>query len=171
MIVSSASKSFRIRLAKYMVGAETPPTLYDQLWACLKEPKPANLAAQIVLYQNGRSDRKIQESLDASFLAQSSGVMCRLLGLPAPKQGEAASTRRTPVANPYPLAEQFWSRELAAAVQQRLRAVESLHDDGSCWPWLPRCPLPPCEQPCCIRCNGIGTKVPKGSHRAGPPRA
>ena len=113
-----------------MLAPETPPALYDQLWACLKERKPANLAAQIVLYQNCRSDRKIQQWLEASFVVQSGGAMSRLLGVPAPKQREAAAAKNPPAADPYRLAEQFWSPELAAAIERRLRTLEAFSDDS-----------------------------------------
>ena len=126
---SVSVESLRVRLAKYMLSPETPPALYDQLWVCLKERKPANLAAQIVLYQNGRSDRKTQQWLEASFVVQSGGAMSRLLGVPAPQQREAASMSPPLAANPYRLAEQFWTSELAAAIERRLRTLEALNDD------------------------------------------
>ena len=104
-----------------MLAQETPPALYDQLWACLKEPNQANLAAQIVLYQNCRSDRNTQRWLETSFAVQSGGVMGRLLGVPAPKHRDGVAAKIPPAADPYRLADQFWSPQLAAAIEWRLR--------------------------------------------------
>ncbi len=49
-VAASASEMLRVRLANYMASSDTPQAIYDELWTCLRESWPENLAAQVVLY-------------------------------------------------------------------------------------------------------------------------
>ncbi len=122
----TASESFRVRLAKEMVAPGTSVAVYDRLWTCLREARPETLAAQIVLYESNRLDQKAQDWLEQRFVDQSGEVLRRLLGVPAPKQRDAARAKTAVMTDPYRLAERIWSPDFAAAIERRLRLLDTL---------------------------------------------
>lgn len=132
MIASTASEAFRVRLAKAMIASETAQTTYDRLWDCLKEPRPENLAAQLILYQSDRSDQKTLELMEQSFALQSGEAMGRLLGVRLPKRRDPASPKGPVAADPCRVAERMWNADCTAAVQRRLLALDTLEKDA----WL-----------------------------------
>jgi hypothetical protein len=143
-------ESFAVRLATCMLAPETSRGLYDQLWGCLREPRAENVAAQIVLYQNDRSRQATRDWLEPRIAAYGSGVLGRLLGVPAaqvdpvlpgaargttagqwmggltPNRQEATLALTVATANPYCLAERLWNSDLLTAIQRRLETVETL---------------------------------------------
>ncbi len=143
--------SLSVRLAKWMLATETSKALHDQLWACLKEPRPENLPAQILLYQSDRPDPAMHAWLEQWLVTYGSDALGRLLGIPAGQTPSApyasfgsgrgglsvlatAQRRGTlpsttvPAANAYRLAELLWSSRLAAVTEQRLADLETLTD-------------------------------------------
>lgn len=135
IIASSASESFRIRLAKAMIAPETPQSAYDQLWDCLKQPRPENSAAQMVIFQSDRPDTKTLESLAQSFTVQRAEVVGRLMGLRPSRQQEGDLRQDANIANPYRAAERFWTPDGCVAIQQRLSMLTTLAD-GARLVWL-----------------------------------
>ena len=112
-----------------MIAAETPQTLYDELWPCLRDARGENLAAQVVLYQSGRPDRAAAELLERQFLDQSSAAVSRLLGIPPSRErkaggragrGRGGPRRRWP--------SSFGTPHFAAVIQRRLLAADTLGD-------------------------------------------
>jgi hypothetical protein len=83
LIHAGASESLLVRLAKWMLGADISNALRDQLLACLKEPRLETLAAQVILYQNNRSDEAGYDWLEPWLAACGSNTMGRLMGIPA----------------------------------------------------------------------------------------
>jgi hypothetical protein len=148
MVRAGASELLSVRLAKWMLATETSKALRDQLWACLKEPRPQNLAAQIMLYRSDRSDLAMRDWLEPWIVTCSSNAIGRLMGIPAhsvesaPARGnamggmtmgistlqrrEAALAKIAPATDPHRLAEWLWSANLAAVIEERLRALETL---------------------------------------------
>jgi len=126
LLETTASEALRVRLAKAMIAPETSAALYEQLWACLREARPENLAAQAVLYQSGRLDPKTQDFLEQRFAEHSGEVLRILLGFPLSRQRDAANAASGARMNPYRSAEIIWSSEFAGAVERRLRLVDSL---------------------------------------------
>jgi hypothetical protein len=144
-----------VRLAKWMLANEPSKALHDQLWACLKEPRPENLAAQIMLYQGSHLDKTMHDWLEQWIVACSSDVLGRLMGIPAPQadlarsapasvaeigwpdgaftpqRPETALAKTVTAANPYRLAESLWSANLAEVIAERLRALETLDKDAA----------------------------------------
>ena len=91
LLRSSASASLRLRLANYMIAPETPPSWYEELWTCLQDPRPENLAAQSVLYRSDRPDPAARRLLEQRLIAGSSAVVGRLLStIPPPGRQPAA---------------------------------------------------------------------------------
>lgn len=119
MVASTASEAFRARLASAMIASETSQADYDQLWTCLKQPKPENLAAQIVIYQSDRPDAKSRELLEQSFALQGSEAMGRLFGIRLPKNSSETT-------DPYRVVERMWSDDFAAAIERQLLAIDTL---------------------------------------------
>ena len=130
LLKSSASTSLRLRLAKYMIGPETPQTWYDQLWTFLQNPQPENLAAQNVLYRSDRPDAAAKRLLEQRLIAGSSMAVGRLLGTIPPPERQPASGSMA-AADPFAVAEQVWSPNLAAAIERRLAAIDSLEQGAS----------------------------------------
>lgn len=123
---TAGSESLRVRLAQQMLAPETSATLYNQLWACLREARPENAAAQITLYQSLRLDQKSQDLLEQRLADQSGEVLTRLLGIPSSKRGSASNAKSDATTDPYHLAEMIWSPDFAASVERRLRLIDSL---------------------------------------------
>ncbi len=129
LMKSSASASLRLRLANYMIAPETPQSWYDQLWACLQEPRPENLAAQSALYQSNRPDDAAKRLLEQRLIAGGSIAVGRLLGtIPPPERSPAAGTAAA--ADPSAVTEHLWSASLAATIERRLATIDSL-DQGA----------------------------------------
>jgi hypothetical protein len=130
LLKSSASASLRQRLANYMIAPETPQNWYDQLWTCLQDPRPENLAAQSVLYRSDRPDPAARRLLEQRLRAGSSTAVGRLLGtIPPPERQPAAGALAT--ADPYAVAEQIWDPSLASAIERRLAMIDSLEQSAS----------------------------------------
>jgi hypothetical protein len=130
LLKSSASVSLRVRLANYMIAPETPQTWYDQLWSCLQESRPENLAAQSVLYQSDRPDPTAKRLLEQRLIAASSAALGRLLGtIPPPERRPAAAP--TAAADPYAVAELIWTPGFASVIERRLAAIDSLEQGAN----------------------------------------
>ncbi len=130
LLRSSAPAPLRLRLANYMIAPETPQAWYDQLWTCLQDPRPENLAAQSVLYRNERPEPATKQVLEQRLIAGSSTAVGRLLGtIPPPEQQPAAGA--TAAADPYAVAEQIWSPGFASAIERRLAMIDSLEQGAS----------------------------------------
>ncbi len=148
LLRTNGSDSLWARVARFMLGPETPQGLYEQLWSCVMEPRSENIAAQAVLYEGDRPDEAARNRLEQRLTAASSAAMGRLLGFPAPQtplarpasiagggltgnslfsRRDAANSERE--IDPYRLAGQLWNPKLAVAMEQRLRTVETL-DNG-----------------------------------------
>ncbi len=127
-VKSSASASFRLRLANHMIAAETRQTLYDELWPCLQEARSENLAAQVVVYQSERPDRTATELLERQFLDESSAAVSRLLGVPPSKERKPTSQPVADAADPALVAGELWNPHFAAVIQRRLLAADTLSD-------------------------------------------
>jgi len=125
LIKSTASEALRVRLARHATELQTPQTLFDELWDCLKEPRAENLAAQIIFYQSNRLKEKAAESLEEQFSLQSTTVLGQLLGLPSRKDRQAAFDAAA-ASDPDRAAGLLWSRDLTAVVAARLQMVEGL---------------------------------------------
>ena len=122
LLNSTASKALRVRLANYMVASETSQAAYDQIWACLKEPRPDNMAAQAILYQSERTDPATKDLLEERLVAQSGAALERLLriGLAKEKKPPAATAATDDVQF---VAGSLWNEGFAAAVERRLASV------------------------------------------------
>ena len=180
---ASGSESLWARLAKFMLAPETPKTLYGQLWAYVKEPRPENLVPQAVLYEGDRPDQATRSWLEQRLIAVSSGVMGRLLGLPAP---QASSARPVSVVGG-PLmdiptlaprrgaaADRSGDRSLSsgrAAVEPRSGGRGPGAGCGSWKRWTtvrhrsrlpPRCPSHRCVSHCYERWRETGMRAPRG---------
>ncbi len=130
LLKSSASASLRQRLANYMIAPETPQNWYEQLWTCLQDPRPENLAAQSVLYRSDRLDPAARRLLEQRLRAGSSTALGRLLGtILLPERQPAAGAPAA--ADPYAVAEQMWTPGLASAVERRLAMIDSLEQSAS----------------------------------------
>lgn len=126
---ATASETLRVRLAKEMTAPEISAALYDRLWTCLRETRPENLAAQIVLYQSNRLDQTAQCWLEERFVDQGGEVLRRLLGVPAPRQRDAACAKSAMMTDPYHLAEILWSPDFTVAIERRLRVLDTLSSE------------------------------------------
>jgi hypothetical protein len=136
MVGASASATFRLRLARHAVAAETPQSLFDQIWKCLGEAKKENCEAQTVFYQSDRLDEKTRQSLEPRFVEQGSAVLARLLKIPAATPTETSSEESSgekpspkmamSAENAQRAALLQWNSAFASAVQGRLRAVYDL---------------------------------------------
>jgi hypothetical protein len=109
---ASAAESLRSRLAGLMTSPDMRKSLYDELWACLSEARPENLASQIALYRDRRMDTAARATLESRWLDDSNALWQKLLQNSADDKLGAA-------------AEQLWSRPFAAAVEQRLAGIDS----------------------------------------------
>jgi hypothetical protein len=125
-ISSMASRSLRLRLAEYMIGPESSQAACDQLWSCLKESRPENLSAQVVLYRSGFPDEETRKRMERWFAAQSSEAGDRLLGVPAAKQRPSESEHAGLAAEACHAAIRLWNPELAAAIERRLEALDAV---------------------------------------------
>ena len=113
-----------------MIGPETPQAWYDQLWTCLQDRRPGNLAAQSVLYRNERPDPAAKRILEQRLIAGSSAAVGRLLGtIPPPERQPAAETMAA--TDPYTVAEQIWSPGFASAIERRLAMIDSLEQGAN----------------------------------------
>ena len=161
LVRSAASEAFRVRLARAMIAPDASPETCDRLWNCLQEPRPENLAAQVVLFQSDRLDSAIQERLEQCLLAQSGGAASRLLGIPPPKR-RAADSEKPPVAtDPYRAAERLWSSHFATAIQRRLSALESLEKGPRLVTLASTVPVQSVRAACSERSRSIGTRGPR----------
>jgi hypothetical protein len=129
LLRSSASTKLRLRLANYMIAPETPQTWYDQLWTCVQEPRPENLAAQSILYRSDRPDPAAKGLLEQRLIAGSSAAVGRLLGtISTPERQPAAGAMAAD--DSYVVAEQLWTPNFALAIERRLAMIDSL-DQGA----------------------------------------
>jgi hypothetical protein len=149
LIRTRASESLSLRLAKWMLASDTSKASRDLLWSCLKEPRPENLAAQIMLYQSDRPDQATHAWLETWIAAYSSDALGQLLGIPPDQtdSGQSASgshgglsgvpssrrrgvvlPRNIPATNANRLAELVWSSNLAAVTERRLGDLDTLGD-------------------------------------------
>ena len=142
LLKSSASAPLRVRLANYMIAAETPQNWYNQLWTCLQEPRPENLGAQCVLYRSERPDATARRLLEQRLIAAGGAAVGRLLGtIPPAEQQPAGSAIAS--ADPYLMAEQMWSPAFASAIEHRLAAIDTLEQGAN---QLLLCSLVPVER-------------------------
>ena len=118
-INSSASEAFRVRLANYMLAGDVAGRVRSTL-DCLKEPRPENLSAQIVLYQSDRWTRH-GEWLEQWFSTQSSGAMSRCWAF-LPVAARSGLRDDGPGGRPLSPGRGFWSPDFAAVVERRLRS-------------------------------------------------
>jgi hypothetical protein len=130
LLRSSASASLRLRLANYMIAPETPPSWHEELWTCLQDPRPENLAAQSVLYRSNRPDPAARRLLEQRLIAGSSAAVGRLLSTVPPPGGQPAAGASS-AADPYAVAEQLWNPGFASAIERRLAAIDSLEQGAS----------------------------------------
>jgi hypothetical protein len=126
--IKTASESLRVRLAERMVAPETPPAVYDQLWTCLREPRPENLAAQIILYRSDLPDQATRQQMEKWFAAESSRSLGGLLGLREIGQYASASGRTAADLEPRRAAQLFWNPALASSMEHRLWKLEELRE-------------------------------------------
>jgi hypothetical protein len=125
LLKSSASATLRMRLANYMIAPETPQTWYDQLWTCLQEPRPENLAAQSVLYRSDRPDPAAKRLLEQRLIVGSSAAVGRLLGTISTTERQPAAGMMA-AADPYAVAEQIWNPTFASVIERRLAVIDTL---------------------------------------------
>jgi hypothetical protein len=151
---STASESLRLRLARYLVHPDTPPSVRQSLIGCLEEARVENLAAQTVLYASEEIDAKVRGMLEQRFAAWSAQGLGRVLGLPASQSAPAAafspgvaagaaaagparlgwaSTPAQPLAplsvaplDPLDTLRWLWTDEFADVLDRRLSLAESL---------------------------------------------
>ena len=127
---SSASASLRLRLVSYMTTPETPRSWSDELWTCLQDPRPENLAAQSVLYRSDRLDSPIRRLLEQRLIAGGSAAVGRLLGtIPLPDRQAVAAAAAT--ADAYAAAEPVWNAGMVATIERRLPMIESLEQGAN----------------------------------------
>jgi hypothetical protein len=129
-IASVASESFRTRLAEHMIKPDTPQAICDQLWACLKEPRPENLGPKIVLYRGNTVSPATKECLEQEFVVQSDAAVRTLLGIRSPRPRAAGVSDAVVMYDPYRVVERFWGTDLTAALERRLRILDSLENGG-----------------------------------------
>jgi hypothetical protein len=125
LLNSTTSKALRVRLANYMVASETSQAAYDQIWACLKEPRPENMAAQAILYQSERTDPATKDLLEERLIVQSGAALERLLRIGPAKEKKSAATAAATDDVQF-VAESLWNAGFVAAVERRLASVDDL---------------------------------------------
>jgi hypothetical protein len=123
-VKASASGQFRLRLANYMTATETPQTIFEQIWASLRDARFENVAAQVVLYRSERLADSSKQLLERQFAAQSRAALRGLLGFPLPKSFTPQSDAVTASNDPRHAAKLLWADEFTTVVEGRLRAAE-----------------------------------------------
>lgn len=125
---TDASESLSVRLAEWMIATKMSKTLRDQISDSLKEIRPENLIAQIMLYQSDRPSRATHEWLEHATAAYSSGGLGRLLGIPPPEHQDTALTKTIAAMDVYRLAERLWAPEMAEVLDRRLAELSTLEE-------------------------------------------
>ncbi|HUT13447.1 MAG TPA: hypothetical protein VMY42_23365 [Thermoguttaceae bacterium] len=139
LVESTASAQFRVKLAEYLLAANTPQTLQPVVGKFLEAEDPENLDAQLVFYKDEKWTGKIQAPVEEYFTNFSSTAMREMLGIPAEAVGKSPRTSpypgRTPGSKkteepdpelPYRLARTLWSAAPVAIVESRLGQLDSL---------------------------------------------
>ena len=153
VVESAASERLRAELAKYVIKPTTAVTRRVALGKFLEEDHPANVAAQLVIYQSEDMAKEMQgmrTSFEGYFTAYSSGALREMLGL----RTEAAGTSRRPPARTPPtrrpptgsvqqgdsketdpdlafrLARHLWGAQCVAMVEGRLGKIDSLEKEA-----------------------------------------
>jgi hypothetical protein len=127
---SSASASLRLRLVNYMIAPETPRSWSDELWTCLQDPRPENVAAQSVLYRSDRPDPVVRRLLEQRLIAASNRAVGRLLGTIPPPEVQPVGVAAA-AADAYAAAEPVWNAAVVSGIERRLATIESLEQGAN----------------------------------------
>jgi hypothetical protein len=144
----TASAELRSRLAAFALKPTTPQEQQDALLKFLQSQDPANVQAQILLYQSEATDKPIKTALQGYFQGYSSEALARIMGMSpddlGDKPGSQPTWSRPPLTNvagtlpggrskagddpdlPYRLARQFWGPAFARIVTGQLADLSSL---------------------------------------------
>jgi len=77
----SASENLRLRLAKRILEPGVPPADRPRLIECLNEPRPDNLAAQVLLFANTELEPRVLETFQRWFMECSMSALASLQGI------------------------------------------------------------------------------------------
>lgn len=143
---STASDRLRLKLAEWVVGPEVSQEQHSRFDKFLQEQHPANLPAQVFLYQHETTPAKTKTMLEGYFTEYSSFSLAALLGIPVEQIGGGrgrssgpAQPARSPSGEeakrqaelPYALARQLWTPPFGSFLEGQLRKVESLEQGAS----------------------------------------
>jgi hypothetical protein len=128
---AKGSDSLAVRLANWMTTTKVSKTLQDRLLAFLKEARPENLAAEIVLFQKNYPDQATQEYLERQITACGGGALLRLWGIQSPEPQNTALAKTIEKMNVYRLATRLWGDDVAAAFDRRLTRIKTLEGDAA----------------------------------------
>jgi hypothetical protein len=129
-MASTASESFRVRLATHMIAPDTSQQQYDQLWACLKETRIENIAPQIILYGSDSLEPAVQRLLEKQFAVWSGSAMRLLLGIRPSRSRSANNPETVDAKDSYRVVKECWGSDLTVAVERRLRILDSLENSA-----------------------------------------
>ena len=144
LIKENASLTFREELAHYVTQRTTAKDQRDLFWEFLKEDRPENVGAQLIIYRGPQTEAATKQELQGYFANYGSRAMGLLLGAPAspadsgmggndysnpppPNYGtsdysDPTQQRKPDPDLPYHLADKLWSPEFVAMVETALAA-------------------------------------------------
>jgi hypothetical protein len=144
----TASAELRSRLAAFALEPTTPQEQQETLLKFLQAQDPANVPAQVLLYQDESTAKPVKAALQAYFQAYSSQALARIMGMSPDDLGDksgfrpgvgglspayAAGAQPGGLAKagddadlPYRLARQFWEKKFARIVTGQLADLSSL---------------------------------------------
>lgn len=124
---SKASISLRLKLSRHLVQGRVPQALEPSLDRLLASANPANLEAQIVLYQNSLiRQADTQQVFEERFLGYSSDAWGGLL---ASQGGAVSSDGRSELSSR--VARWLWGPQFQALLAIRLSRIPSMQDAAS----------------------------------------
>ena len=121
LLASSASVSLRIRVARFLVDPETPDERRASLSGLLYQAAPANLEAQIVLYQDAYMEPEARTAIEGHFVRYSSQALGTVLGWPTDRRVTVAESQFGSR-----VARWLWGPQFDGLLRDRLLRIESL---------------------------------------------
>jgi len=86
-----ASESFRVKLTRYLLSTKATPKQQEQLGPMLQQPRPENVASQLLIYQASVEAPQLKVKLEEYFTQISSVALGHVLGILADKEPEPPS--------------------------------------------------------------------------------
>jgi hypothetical protein len=148
VVLPAASAELRLKLAAFALEPITPQEQQETLLKFLQSQDPANVPAQILLYQSETTDKTAKAALEGYFQRYSSDALARVMGMSPDDLGDKSGSRPSPSspslpniggsfpagrAKPgddpdlsYRLVRTFWGKEFGRIVAGRLAELSSL---------------------------------------------